>query len=567
MSDYIKKVLGQISDFVLGLSPTKKIAIGLVSAFIVVCLAGLFYWASHKSYRPLMTNLNPEDSANIVRVLREKKIPFRMDGTGKNIEIPPESIYDLRLELATLGLPQSSIVGYEVFDKQSLGQTSFVQKLNQKRALEGELMRTIGTIKGVKRSRVHLALPEKSTFVEDQKKSSASVVVDLEPGTTLSEKQIFGIGNLVASAVEGLEISDITVVDSHGKMLSKSARDPMVALTATQQDYRRKVEEDLERRVESMLSRIVGEGRVVATVTADLDFSQVNETQTVYDQDGAAVRSVVKNNFDAQGTRPLPSGAAGAKSNLPGELGSQIDNQVRNDTKKINEVTNYEVPQTVRSTRKEVGTIKKLSIAVVMDGKPVKVTGEDGKVQAKTEPWPVERVKEFETIVARAVGLDPKRGDALEIRNIEFSHEDFADAEMLVERAERRAYLKNIIIYGVIGIIIVLFFLFVVRPFIKWVTENTIDSVDTFLPQTIEELEKIQKQQSLPGLEEVIPTLPDKVDPEKVEGEMIREKIITLIDSNPQKAALILRDWIRGDKKKDAKDAGAAPAPGKSKSA
>ena len=174
MNEYFKKILTQIADFVGKLSPAKKIGMGATAFALVFAMSGIFFWAGEKTYSPLMSNLNPEDSANIIRILREKHIPFKLDPSGKNISIPPESVYELRLELATMGMPQSSIVGYEVFDKTSLGTTSFVQKVNQKRALEGELMRTISTIRGVKRARVHLAIPQKSTFVEDQKHKSSS---------------------------------------------------------------------------------------------------------------------------------------------------------------------------------------------------------------------------------------------------------------------------------------------------------------------------------------------------------------------------------------------------------
>jgi flagellar M-ring protein FliF len=210
-------------------------------------------------------------------------------------------------------------------------------------------------------------------------------------------------------------------------------------------------------------------------------------------------------------------------------------------------VTNFEVPQTIRRTTRSVGSIKKLSVAVVVDGKVTKSTDADGKTLIKAESWPPEKLKEFEQIVAGAVGLDRKRGDILEIKNIEFTREDFDDAQRLVADREKKAYVKSLVVYGVAGLTILLFFLFVVRPFIKWVTENTIDSVDTFLPQTIEELEKLQKNSNLPNLDDAVPSLPENLDPEKVQGEMIKEKIITLVDSNPHKAALILKDWLQGE--------------------
>ncbi|MCM2277268.1 MAG: flagellar M-ring protein FliF [Oligoflexia bacterium] len=550
MIEYLKRVFEQTAKFLKAQPPLKLAAAGVTAGGIVIGLVAMFLWAGRTTFAPLMTNLNPEDAANIMRVLREKRIPFQVDPTGRNVTVPPESVDILRLELATMGLPQSSVVGYELFDKQSLGTTSFVQKVNQKRALEGELMRTINTIRGVRRSRVHLATPQKSAFVEDQKKATASVVVDLEPGTQLNEKQVYGIGNLVSRAVEGMEIADVVIVDSNGKTLSKNAGDSLAAATASQLDYQQKVESDLEKRIEGILSKVVGEGHVAAKVTAEVDFSQVNETQTIYDPDGAAVLSVERRNDTMNHVRPGPVGAAGAASNLPGQQSGVPE--VRSDTTKANEVVNNLVPQTVRRTTKPVGTVKRLSVAVLVDGKQVKAVGADGKAQAKVEAWPAEKLKEFEGLVASAVGVDRKRGDTLEIRNMEFTREDFDEAQKVLAEKERKSYLQNMVIYALIGLAIGLFFLFVVRPFIKWITENTVESVDTFLPQTIEELERLQKNSNLPGLEEVVPVLPEKMDPEKVEGEMIKEKIVTLVDANPHKAALILKDWLHADAKKKA---------------
>lgn len=542
MSEYFRKIFSQTAAFLKAQPPLKLMAAAVTAVGIAAALAMMFMWAGETTFTPLMTNLNAEDSANIIRVLREKHIPFKVDPTGKNVSIPPESIYQLRLELAAMGLPQSSVIGYEVFDKQSLGTTSFVQKVNQKRALEGELMRTINSIRGVRRSRVHLAMPQRSTFVEDQKKTTASVVLDLEVGSQLNEKQVFGIGNLVARAVEGMDVADVAIMDGNGKVLSKNASDPLAHATSTQHDYRQKLESEYEKRVEAILSRVVGEGRVAAKVTADLDFAQVAETQTIYDADGAAVLSVEKRNDQMSALRPGPAGVAGAASNQPGE--PPAVNGTKTDTTKNNEVVNYQVPQTIRKTTKPVGSVKKLSVAVLVDGKHVKTVNKEGKAESKVEAWPADKLKEFEDLVSGALGIDRKRGDILEIKNMEFTHEDFEEAQQILAEKEKRSYIQNMVMYAVIGIVIGLFFLVVVKPFMKWITENTVESVDNFLPQTIEELERMQKNNSLPGLEEVVPVLPEKMDPEKVEGEMIKEKIITLVDANPHKAALILKDWL-----------------------
>ncbi|NDG84759.1 MAG: flagellar M-ring protein FliF [Proteobacteria bacterium] len=556
--EFFNRVAVQIRDFFSGLSTSRKAALAITGTAILGALGALFMWASHQGYQPVTYGpMNAEDSANVMRLLREKRIPFQVDPSGKQVLVPPEYLNDLRLELAMQGMPQSSGVGYELFDKQSFGTTTFLNKVNQKRALEGELMRSINTIKGVKRSRVHLAVPEKTAFVEDQKRPTASVVLDLEGANILSEKQVFGITHLVSSAVEGLDPANVVIVDSMGKELSKNPKDSIMGLTSEQTDFKRKLEEDYQRRAEEILVKVVGEGHVKVAVTADLDFANVSEQQTVLDQDGATVRSQQKTNETMEGSRPMASGAPGAASNTPGEQpGVVAQSGIKNNTAKSNEIVNYDIPKTIRTTQKPVGSVKKLSVAVLVDGKQVKSAGADGKVETKSEAWSADKMKEFEALVAGALALDKKRGDTLEFKNIDFVPEDFEEAQRILDATATRNYIQSMIVYGVIGLVVLLFFFLVVRPYIRWVTENTTDSVETFLPQTIEELEKIQKSSAMAQIDEVVPDLPDRLDPEKVEGEMIREKIVTLVDNNPQKGALILKEWIA--QKKAGKDEKAA---------
>ncbi len=549
MFEYFKRIGNQSLNFIKAQSATRVAATAATGLGILVVIVMLFVWAGEKTYVPLMTNLNPEDATNVMRLLRDKRIPYTVDSTGRGIMVPPESMNDLRLELASMGMPQSSVVGYELFDNEKLGQTSFVQKVNQKRALEGELTRTINSIRGVRRSRVHLAMPQKSTFVEDQKKSTAAVVLDLDPGVQLNEKQVYGIGNLVARSVEGMDVTDVVIVDANGKVLSKNPNDPLAAATATQLDLQNKVETDLEKRVENMLARVVGDGKVVAKVTADLDFAQVNETQTIVDGDSSTPISVERRNDNMSGIRPGPMGAVGAASNSPNQPAPV--SEIKTETTKANEVTNYAVPQTVRHTTKPVGTIKRLSVAVVVDEKEVRSVDKDGKAQSKVVAWSPEQLKQFEDIVAEAVGLDRKRGDTLDVKTMEFTREDFDEATRANAEQERRAYIQNMALYGTIGLLIALFLLLVVRPFIKWITDNTVDSVDSFLPQTIEELERLQRSAVLAGIDDSIPTVQEGLDPDKIEGELIKEKIAALIESNPHKAALILKEWVHEEKKKD----------------
>ncbi len=565
--DYFSRVAGLIQEFYKNLTPQRRLALFTTLTLVVASVVMMLVWASKSAYQTLYTNLAAEDSTAIMRLLRDKKIPFIVENDGKTIKIPPEAVYDLRLELASSGYPQAGVIGYEVFDKQSFATTSFVQKLNQKRALEGELIRTINQLKGVKRSRVHLAMPPKTTFVEDEKNPTASVVVELEPGNVLQERQILGITNLVASAVEGMETGSVIILDGNGKILSKNLNDPVAKQTASLLELQQRLERDYEKRVEEIVSKVVGEGKVVAKVALDLDFTQLTETQTAYDQEGAAIKGQQKETHLMDGSRPVPTGPPGAASNTPnapqGQQGPGLAStrvaEVRSNTQKSYETTNFAVPETVRRSVKPTYTIKRLNVAVLVDNEWIKkaeaavatAAASDKNAAApqegdgpKKSMWDVEREK-LQTVISSSVGFDKTRGDVVEIQGMEFRKDDLEDAENHIRAIEQRRLYRHLIEYAVLGLVILLFFLVVIRPFIKWLTDNTVDSMESFLPKTIEELEKLQSgDAAIATVEEVMPVMVDKVDPEKVEGQMIREKIMTLVEKNPGKAAMILHEWI-----------------------
>ncbi len=546
MFEFFIKVNKQIQDFIRTLSPMKRFAVLFTGISVLIAFVSLFFWAGSSDYQILGTNLAAEDATSIMRLLREKRIPFKVENDGKTIKIPPDLVYDLRLELATMGMPQTGVVGYEVFDKQSFGTTSFVQRLNEKRAKEGELMRTINNLKGVKRSRVHLALPAHSTFVEDHKKATASVVLEIEPGVQISEKQLNGIAHLISSAIEGMETNDVTIVDGNGKLLSKNTNDPLATQTAFMIEFQQKQENDYEQKIQDILSKVVGEGKVIAKVSLDMDFSQQSETSTSYDAEGSAVKSEQKENQVMDGSRPVPMGPPGVASNTPGPAPASVTPEVRSNTQKGFETRNFAVPETIRKVIKPVGSIKKMSVAVLLDGLYQRdPASKDENSPAVFQKWSDEKLAEFKSIIASSVSLDPKRGDTIEVKNMEFQKADLNEAEKQIAAQEKKKMIVSLVQYLVIGIIIALFFFFVVKPFVTWLTDNTVENMESFLPKTIEELEKVQAQETELGhLEEAIPVIVDKVDPEKVEGEMIKEKVVTLIENNPQKAAMILHEWV-----------------------
>jgi flagellar M-ring protein FliF len=548
----LEKIYRNFQEFFASLDSTKKVGFIIISCMIIAAMTGIVVWASKTRYDTLYSELNKEDARKIAILLEEKKIPYQTSNDGKTISIPEDLVGVWRLEIAKLGTSFSGTVGYEVFDKQSFGTTSFVQKVNKQRALEGEMVKTIMYIQGVKRARVHISIPESSPFVAEKKAPSASVVLELNNGVSLTPAEIKGIGSLVASSVEEMRPENVVILDDRGKKLSENIGDVMTATTANRLALEAQLNQKYEKQIEDILTKVVGDGKVVAKVTVDLDFTESVATETKYDNENAAVVSEVKNTQNVTGSRPSPQGIAGAQANLPGEVPQPGVAETKNNVTKELTTRNLNVPTTVTQSRKPSASVKAISAAVMIDGKRIPVLGEDGTAQIdkngnaimKYEKWSEDDLQNFAQIVASTLGTSDKRGDKLVIKNMEFAREDMSVADAMLKEQANRDLIKNIVRYLAVGLTISLFFFLVVRPFIQWVTDNTIETVEDFLPRTLEELEKVQANQRLPGLEDALPQIEEKLNPEKIEGNMLREKIIALVENNPGKAAQIIHEMI-----------------------
>lgn len=555
LQDILEKIYRNFKEFFSGLDITKKIGFIAIACMIFAVMVGIVVWASKTRYDTLYSELNKEDARKIAILLEEKKIPYQTSNDGKTISIPEDLVGVWRLEIAKLGTSFSGTVGYEVFDKQSFGTTSYVQKINKQRALEGEMVKTIMYIQGVKRARVHISIPESSPFVAEKKAPSASVVLELNNGVSLTPAEIKGIGSLVASSVEEMRPENVVILDDRGKKLSENVGDAMTATTANRLALEAQLNQKYERQIEEILTKVVGDGKVVAKVTVDLDFTESVATETKYDNENAAVVSEVKNIQNVNGSRPSPQGIVGAQSNLPGEAPQPGVAETKNNVTKELTTRNLNVPTTVTQSRKPSANVKAISAAVMIDGKRIAVMGEDGLPQLdkngnaimKYEKWSESDLQNFAQIVASTLGTSEKRGDKLVIKNMEFAREDMSVADAMLKEQANRELIKNIVKYLAVGLTISLFFFLVVRPFIQWVTDNTIESVEDFLPRTLEELEKVQANQRLPGLEDALPQIEEKLNPEKIEGNMLREKIIALVENNPGKAAQIIQEMIHAN--------------------
>jgi len=381
--------LGQRAGLVL--------AVGVVIAIV----AGAVTYTTRPVYSTLYTGLNSKDAGQVLDKLREKKTPYEVGSDGSTIKVPQEKVSELRLEFAGQGLPRSGEIGYELFDKPMLGMTDFVQQMNYHRALEGELSRTIMELDAVETARVHLVVPSVRLFREDQKPATASIVLQLKPGASLSPQQAQSIAFMTAYSVEGLDAQNITIVDTRGTLLSgKTARNDMAGLSSTQLDVQHSIELELEQKAAALLENTLGAGRAQVKVTAKLNWNRVERTTDDYNPDRTATLSE---------ERQESSGQA--------ETGSGPQTSERS-------VTNYQVPHTIEKYVPEVGNIEKISASVLVDGN-YKVTKDAKGVEQReyVERTPQE-VEKYRSLVASAIGLDRKRGDELTVISFPFAQED-----------------------------------------------------------------------------------------------------------------------------------------------
>jgi len=473
MFEFLRQFLTQLQANFRVLPLSRKVGVIIVALGTLLGIVLLIVWTNRIDYQPLYFNLSPEDAGMVVEELKEQKIPYRLSANGRTVMVPSGRIYDLRLDLASRGIPSGGGVGFEIFDKTDLGTTEFVQKLNYQRALQGELARTINQFAEVEQARVHITLPEKTLFLEDEQKPTASVVVKLLRKGSLQEKQVQGIVHLVAGSVEGLEPENVTVVDIDGSVLSAGASESsqLAGLTNTQQEFQREVEEGLEKRVQTMLEKVVGKGKAIVRVTASLDLKQEEKTEEIFDPDSAVIRSEQRTEEQSKGSSPVAMGTPGVAANLPEVGEGGIPSVSSSDVRKSNETMNYEINKVVRRTVEPIGAIKSLSVAVLLDGTYEVTKGDDGKEEYTYVPRTDEEMKKYENIVMKAVGYSAERGDQIEVTNIPFETVRLSEEE---KKAMERESLLGTIWKAVPPLatllLVTLLIILVLRPLVKWLT-------------------------------------------------------------------------------------------------
>ena len=441
-------ILGQLTEAFVKLPLIQKIVFPLL---IVGSVTGIIYvskWASAPDYAVIYSDLSQADAAAVVTKLKEQKIKYEIRGDGGTIAIsPPEMVHEIRLSLATDGLPKGGTIGLELFDNTNLATTTFQEKVKWIRAIQGELERTIEALDSVQSARVHITQPEKSVFAKNGTEATASVLLKLRPGAELEKKQVKGIANLVAGSVEGLKRENVSIVDVYGNLLTNPEDDSADSLTieATRLQYERDVEKGYAQRIEQMLSKVLGTDKVVARVTTDMDFSQSEREEESYDPSGQVVRSerTVEEGAGQSQRGGIPGVVSNLGSNNPKLLEPQKMNEDNATTHK-EELKNYEVSKAVSKTSSPRGKIVKLSVAVLVDSNYAQPeqTGQSSSQSSSAGAQPEEAptmdpaiLTQIESITKNAVGFDSDRGDTLSVEAIPFKKSEIDLSKQMDSKA------------------------------------------------------------------------------------------------------------------------------------
>ena len=533
----------------LGAMPViKQVSLIIALAATIAIGVALVLWSQAPNYALLFGGLDNRQSADIVKSLEAQKIPYQLDSTTGNLMVPAARVHEIRLKLAGEGLPKSADTGYQILDKeQGFGVSQFKENIQYLRALEGELAQSIGAISSIKSARVHLAIPKRTVFVRKEQEPTASVVVNLNG--SLSEQQVNAITHLVASSVPNMKSTGVSVVDQSGNLLSQQAHLGM-NMSLKQLEYTRSIEQTLSSRIQDLLSPLVGAKGVRAQVTAEMDFSVQEQTRENYNPDPDAVRSlqeVRERNKDAgaQGipgalTNQPPKAGIAPEENYPAKDSGGLAKELQSE--KVTK--NYELDRTITHLQSQVGSVKRLSVAVVVDDR-VK-PNEEGQLQrvALTE----DELSRFKNLVRDAVGVDEARGDNLSVVNISFQAEDVTND--IVELWEQPWFWE--VVKQVAGGLAVLLIIFgVLRPLLRDLTGvREREKADEDIPdEDEEEAAQLAAEQALAegaAINNALDALdddPNKIEFPKEDSDLV-ERLREQIELDPKIAAKVLRGWM-----------------------
>jgi flagellar M-ring protein FliF len=544
-------------DFVRTLGAARIAAMGAVTITLVGFLAFLMLRVTAPQMTPLFTDLTFEDSTAIVKELERQAVPYELRNDGSIVMVPKDRVARLRMGLAEGGLPKGGSIGYEIFDKSdALGTTSFVQNINNLRALEGELARTIRGLDRVQAARVHLVMPERPLFSRDKAEASASIVLKVRGA--LEPQQVRAIRHLVASAVNGLKPQRVSIVDEAGHLLADGAGDDPNGGGEVSADERQAAfEKRLREQIEAIVTSVVGPGRARVELTADFDFNRVTQTSDKYDPEGRVVRS--------SQTREETSAATDGRENQV-TVGNEIpagnqrqappapeaNSAPRDQNRKSEEIINYEISRTSKTEIIEGGRVNRISVAVLVDG----TYGKNDKGEVGYQPRSKEEIEQIAALVRTAIGFDQKRGDQVQVVNLRF-----AEAPAAAPISEPSGWLPalqftkddvmraiEMLVMGLLGAVVLLL---VVRPLVRRVLASDERAVAALLPARA-----VGDAPAVPAAAPVAEPEPVRAEPSQtakmidiaqVQGQvhaMSVQKVGDLADKNPSETVSIIRQWL-----------------------
>lgn len=554
MADLIARLRTEAPQVWRKLSPVQRASLVGVAVATLAAIFLLTNWAQQTEYATVFSKLTESDAAAIVTKLKELKVPYELADGGSTIKVPADKLYDVRLQLASQGLPKGGAVGFELFDKMSFGLTDFAQKLNYQRALEGELARTIGSLSAVEDARVHIVIPQSELFVERENPTTASVVLRLKPGQELDARQTRGVVNLVSRSVEGLKPENVTVLDGNGVMLSGQDDKSLLSAgaTSTQRDAQKGYERSVQQDIQAMLEQVLGPRKAVVRVSAALDWDQFESSSETYSPSGkpAQVRStheLVERSATALGdggfstpSYPIdgrtPAGPVSPNATPATTATPQVTPQalatptttagsVSDPKYERREVTNnYEISKLVEHTVKAPGSVKKLSVSVLLDGQL-----DDALTSTITK------------VVTAAAGLDANRGDSVVVASLPFDQSTSAAQEKAGEEAAKRDLYTGVA-KGAMVVFSLLVVLLLVRALIKGLTR------DPNAPAKVKG--KVKGKNNLPQLTEgeaqqqalaALKAMPKEEDPRP--AQVLRD-VSQLAQNEPKLVAQIVKSWL-----------------------
>lgn len=547
-----------IVDGLRALGPARLIGLAVAAVMTVAALLTLTSFSGGEPMTLLYGELDLSESAQIVEHLEKQQIPYQLRGGGREVLVPADRIARARLLLARDALPSGGVVGYEIIDRGTgMVASQFEQRMNQLRALEGELTRTIRGIRGVRNARVHIVLPRREPFERQTPQAQASVLLSTSPGG-IDRESVQAITHLVATAVPGLKIDNITIADSRGSLLSHSGEAGASRSNDHAEELRRGIEMRISRSVEEILERSAGPGRVRAEATVDLDLDRINETREQFDPEGQVARSTQSTTSSNRSTEAA-NNSVSVQNNLPnadaGQSGGTGSQEQRQD-----ETTNYEITKTVRNLVRDQAQIRRLSVAVLVDGIEDKTP--TGEIVWKARPQ--EELDQMARLVKTAIGFDAKRGDQFEIVNMRFAPRDDTpppDAAKLLGLPIAKDDVMALVRPAVPALVVLAMLLFILRPMITRLTSAPpptgedgltlagAGGADARLLDTIQSAPRTGSgRTALATTDGGITDDDEDLSVENVEG-VIKvtsvRRLTTLVERHPEESLSIVRAWLR----------------------